>query len=234
MLGILDCFPPDELSINWNGTPVDGYIRFMEQASPGFDYQGYEITQGEYPDVPESCDAYLITGSPKGVYDNLLWIKWLKGFILECYQNAQKMVGICFGHQILAHTLGGWAGRAESGWGLGLIEFDLNDRKPWMIPTKTDRCALHFVHQDQVQRLPNNATLIGSSHHCPNLIFEIENRAFGIQGHPEFTTDMMLEIIAVMEKYISTEEHKKAQDSVKNGRPDNALFARWITNFLSE
>ena len=115
-IGILDAFPPEELNtVSWNDTPVDAYIRFIESVEAPFEYEGYRVAQGEFPESPEACDAYLITGSPRGVYDSQPWIADLEKFIQDCYQAGIKLVGICFGHQILAHALGGHAEKSEKG-----------------------------------------------------------------------------------------------------------------------
>ncbi len=230
-IGILDAFPSEEIKIQWHDTPLDAYIRFMELAAPGFDTCGYEITQGDYPQGPKSCDAYLITGSPKGVYDQDAWILWLKDFIRECFQSDKKLVGICFGHQILAEALGGRVCQSDKGWGLGLSPFDVITQKPWMNDHKVS-CQLHFVHQDQVEQLPPEAELLASNDFCPNLMFDINDQVLGIQGHPEFTRAMMFEIIESLDGRLPAQICQAAQVSLDQGTADNRLFAHWITNFL--
>ncbi len=71
------------------------------------------------------------------------------------------MVGICFGHQMLAHTLGGRVARSEKGIGFGLKSFDVTTKKVWMADA-LDQCALYFSHQDQVMQLPPDAELLAA------------------------------------------------------------------------
>jgi len=230
-LGILNAFPPEESIIDWQNTPTDAYIRFLELAKPQFEYQGYDVADGQFPDSVDVCDAYLITGSPKGVYDAYEWIAELGDFIREAYVAGKKLVGICFGHQILAHALGGHSQRSEKGWGLGLKEFDIYKKKDWMT-TDLSQSSLHFVHQDQVVQLPPGAELLGGNDFCPNLFFTIEDQVLGIQGHPEFTAEIMHEIIDARRDIFGPELCGSAASSIDEGIPDNQILAEWISNFL--
>ena len=117
-IGILNAFKREPSPIKWDSGPVDAYVRFLESAYVPFDFVEYPVTEGCFPAELDDCDAYLITGSLCGVYDSEVWIGELAGFIKSAYLAARKLVGICFGHQILAHALGGRAERSEKGWGL--------------------------------------------------------------------------------------------------------------------
>jgi len=152
-------------------------------------------------------------------------------FIRDAYQARKKLIGICFGHQILAHALGGHCEKSQKGWGLGLKTFNVDAQKTWMTHPYT-QCALYFVHQDQVVRLPPGAELLGGNIFCPNLFFTIEDRVLGIQGHPEFTIDMMRTILEVRKDFFGQQVYEKALSSLDSGEPDNQLFAQWIINFL--
>jgi GMP synthase-like glutamine amidotransferase len=230
-VGILNAIPPQRSGIDWGGSPVDAYIRFFESGGAGFDYAGYEVAQGEFPGSPNACDAYVITGSPKGVYDDDAWIATLAQFIRDSYQAGKKLVGICFGHQILAHALGGRAEKSDKGWGLGLNSFDITRTKPWMAG-KPEQCALYFSHQDQVTRLPPGAERLGGSEFCPNAFYVIGDQALGIQGHPEFTSRIMHDVLSIVVGHVGIEVYETAVNSMNNGTPDNQLVARWLVNFL--
>jgi GMP synthase-like glutamine amidotransferase len=230
-LGILNAFPPDENIIDWHGTPVDAYIRFLELVQPPFKYVGYDVAGGQFPDSVDACDAYLISGSPKGVYDAAEWIAELAAFIRDAYQAGKKLVGICFGHQILAHALGGHSERSEKGWDLGLKTFDISEQKSWMTPGLA-QCSLYFVHQDQVVRPPPGAELLGGNTFCPILFFSLDDRVLGIQAHPEFSIAMMQDVLASRKKSLGKQVYQAAMRSVDNGSPDNQLLARWVANFL--
>ena len=231
-LGILSAIPPEASQVNWNGTPVDVYIRFFKSVDPPFDYAGYEVTQGQFPDSPAECDAYVITGSLYGVYDTDEWIATLARFIRDSYQAGTKLVGICFGHQILAHALGGHAEKSEKGWGFGLKTFDIIRHRAWMTG-KPERCALYFVHQDQVIRLPPEAELLGGNAFCPNAFYTIDKRALGIQGHPEFSASIMQDLLALRKERLGPRVYEMAAHSLGSGTPDDQLVAQWMVNFLT-
>ena len=93
-IGILDTNPVSANSIDWNKTPFDTYVRFLEQAEPDFEYENYLIAEGEFPSSPDACDAYLITGSPKAVYESDAWLSELKVFIQDSYKAEKKLIGI--------------------------------------------------------------------------------------------------------------------------------------------
>jgi GMP synthase-like glutamine amidotransferase len=195
-----------------------------------FEYGFYTAVPGGQLPPLEAADAYLITGSPNGAYDPDLWIGELQAFIRRAYQEKKKLVGICFGHQVIAHSLGGRAEKAPNGWGLGLEQVELLEQRPWMDPPK-DTVFLHFVHQDQVTKLPPGARRLAGSDRCPVIIFTIAGRVLGIQGHPEYSSELMGELLAYLDDHdlVSTGEAFK---SLEQGRPDNQMVARWIANFL--
>jgi GMP synthase-like glutamine amidotransferase len=230
-LGILNAIPPEPGKVDWDKAPVDAYIRFLQSVDAPFTYAGYEVTQGELPASPQECDAYLITGSPRGVYDSDPWIADLSSFIRQAYAAGRKLVGICFGHQILAHALGGRATKAEVGWGLGLKQFQISADQPWM-KGQTGHCSLYFVHQDQVVELPPGAHLLAGNDFCPNVMYTIPGRVLGIQGHPEFTKEIMRDVLASKEGGIEPHLQQSGLQSLDAAEPDNQLLARWIVSFL--
>lgn len=230
-VGILNAIPPDLSQVNWGGTPVDAYIRFLKSAGGDFEYAGFEVAQGRLPASTDSCDAYVITGSSRGVYDDDEWIKNLSTFIREAYVTGKKLVGICFGHQILAHALGGRAEKSEKGWGLGLKSFTINQTRLWM-DGQPDKCALYFVHQDQVVRLPPGAELLGGNDFCPNAMYTIDGRVLGVQGHPEFSAAIMDDLLARKEGHVDEKVLSAAVASLGGGVPDSQAVGSWIVGFL--
>ena len=231
-LGILNAISSEESVVNWGGTPVDTYIRFFESVNAPFTYVGYPVTKGQFPASPDECDAYIITGSPKGVYDTGDWIAVLSQFIRESYLAGTKMVGICFGHQILAQALGGHAEKSEKGSGFGLKSFDITQPKAWM-NGKPDRCSLYFAHQDQVIKLPPEAELLGGNTFCPIALYEIDKRVLGVQGHPEFSIGIMQDLLPIFREKLEPSMYEASVRSLDNGTPDNQLVAQWLVNFIS-
>ncbi len=150
-----------------------------------FDLVVYDAVGGELPARPDECDAYLISGSAASVYEPETWIRDLESFVSRVVEDAVPIVGICFGHQVLATALGGVVEYSERGWGGGVHSMRVAQRRRWMDPP-LDEVALIMAHQDQVVALPDGATVLGSSAHCKNFLVEFTPTAIGIQGHPEF------------------------------------------------
>ena len=232
-IGLVDVLTSLDLDdVSWHSSPAGTYIAFLESAGVPFTYTVYDPRGGQLPALLDECDAYLITGSLNGAYDEEPWIADLIAFIRRGHDAGKKMVGICFGHQILAHALGGLSEKSEKGWGLGLNSFDITGEKPWMNGCP-DRCSLYFSHQDQVVQLPAGAERLGGSEFCENAFFVIGDQVLGIQGHPEFTYEIMHDLLNKPKETASSELLQSARQSLQNGRPDNELFAQWIVNFLN-
>ncbi|NCF69312.1 MAG: hypothetical protein GWP61_25450 [Chloroflexi bacterium] len=231
-VGILNAINPHESKVNWGGSPVDAYIRFLQSVDAPFEYEGYEAALGQLPASPFECEAYVITGSPRGAYDADPWIADLMQFIPEGIEAGQKFAGICFGHQVLAQALGGRVQKSEKGWGLGLKSLEINETKPWMNgQANGGSLSLYFAHQDQVQELPPGAELLGGSEFCPIGLYSIADQVFAVQGHPEFTLEIMQDILA--RKDSDDDVLEAAASSLNNGTPDGRLVAQWIVNFLA-
>ena len=80
----------------------------------------FDIEHGTYPDTVDECDGYIITGSKKSVYEDEPWIHRLRDYVGELHNAKAKLVGICFGHQMIALALGGSTEAADVGWGVGV------------------------------------------------------------------------------------------------------------------
>jgi GMP synthase-like glutamine amidotransferase len=213
-------------------TEPDLFTSFFRVVNAPFECQVFEITKGKYPVSPGAFDALIVSGSKKGVYDSDPWIADLSEFIRSCKLDRRKLVGICFGHQLIAHALGGSASKSEKGWGLGLREFDIAIQKPWMDPA-LNHCALYFSHQDQVIALPVGAELLGGSEFCPNALYCIGDQVLGIQGHPEISRSSMIQIIERRKEQVGSKIYRDALDSLNKGTPDAMAVARWMINFIS-
>ncbi len=230
-LGIISAIKAQESRIDWGGSPIEAYARFLKSAGASFEYTGYEAAHGQLPTTADAHDAYIITGSPSGAYDNDAWIAELKQFIRVGYEEKRKFVGICFGHQILAHSLGGHVEKSEKGWGLGLRTHTLQKVKPWMVGAP-GQVTLYFAHQDQVKHLPANAESLGGNAFCPVGMYTIADQVLGIQGHPEFTESHMRDVLKQRRLQGFVRDAEIAEATLQKGTPDGQIVGRWIVNFF--
>ena len=139
----------------------------------------WDVVDMDFPNSPQDADGWLITGSKHGAYNDLPFIAPLEDFIRRAYAASAPMVGICFGHQIIAQALGGRVEKFDKGWSVGATTYDWNGT-----PT-----TLNAWHEDQVVALPEGAERIASSDFCENAALIYPGRALTIQPHPEFKSD---------------------------------------------
>ncbi|MGE4570032.1 MAG: gamma-glutamyl-gamma-aminobutyrate hydrolase family protein [Gammaproteobacteria bacterium] len=186
---------PDEL-IDTYGSYAEMFVALLSGNEYAFEFRTYEACDGEFPQVINECDGWIITGSKHGVYELHPWISTLSQLITEIYHNKLPLVGICFGHQIIAQALGGLVQKSNKGWGIGLDTYQLNNKASWM-SNLGDDITLNIIHQDQVVEPPKDAVIYASSDFCENAGFYIDNSVLTIQAHPEFLVDFTAEILAL-------------------------------------
>ncbi|MCF4097503.1 glutamine amidotransferase-related protein [Maritalea mediterranea] len=159
----------------------------LKQAGGEFDFRVISVVENEPLPPLDDVEALLITGSSHGVYDPLPWIDPLKTFIRAAYEQHIPMVGICFGHQIMAEALGGHAGKSEKGWGLGRHAYRL-ENLPEIFGVEAQDVHITASHQDQVLSPPAQAEIIARSDFTPNAgLFYPDGPAISVQPHPEFS-----------------------------------------------
>jgi GMP synthase-like glutamine amidotransferase len=192
-------------------------------------FSTYRVREGELPE-PAACDAYVITGSRHSVYEDHPWIVELAEFVGNTMAGGQKIVGICFGHQLIAHYFGGRTEPASVGWGVGVHGVEIVSRERWMDPHQGSVSMLSS-HKDQVVALPRGARRVASSAFCPNAAFAIGDVVMTWQGHPEFEKDYAETLMRRREALLGPETLAAGLASLDN-EIDRALLARWILNFI--
>ena len=214
--------PPGGLADRFGDYPA----MFERLLGDGFEIERFDVQAGELPD-PASHDAVLITGSPAGVYDDFPWIAPLKDFIRAAKDS--RMVGVCFGHQIMAEALGGQVVKSDKGWGAGLHRYSVVAREPWM--DGAGDIAVPASHQDQVVVQPPNTEVVAASDFTPYAALQWTDRpAISFQFHPEFSPDFAKALIA--ERYDRVPDPDTAIASL-DAPNDRARVAQWIRNFLN-
>jgi GMP synthase-like glutamine amidotransferase len=213
-----------------------GYGRMFEQLlvqQPlAVEFQVYNVLQGDYPPEQERYDAYLVTGSKADSFGSDPWITALKTFLLERYQNGDKLLGICFGHQLLALLLGGKSERATQGWGIGTHCYRMAAQPSWMQPA-LDELTLLISHQDQVTALPDNATVLASSAFCPIAAYYIDDQVLCFQGHPEFIHDYTRALLEILQESVGERRYQQGVASLQQAQQGSTV-AHWIMRFVAQ
>ncbi len=202
-------------------------------------YRYYQVKQGQLPGLVDECDAYLITGSKAGVYDCDPWISLLQTWIVEFHQRGAKLIGICFGHQLLAHSLGGLAAKSDKGWGVGVHSTVLLSEEGRKVSqenthhnySKPTHLSLLYSHQDQVQKLPPSAQLLASSDFCPYAAFRMADQVLSYQGHPEFTPEYLQRLLLRRKQAIGKERYADAMASLTQAT-DEQKVGQQLLDFI--
>ena len=194
-----------------------------------FQIRVYELTLNCFPQAIAECDAYLITGSRFGAYEEVPWIVRLKEFIKNLHATKVKLIGICFGHQVIAAALGGKVVQSEQGWGMGVHEYGVSGNG---LTTETSGFNLLCSHRDQVVVAPDSAEVYLSSSFCPNAGMVIGEHILTLQGHPEFSKDFVEHLCWARKEELG-ERFDTVMDSLADATDEEAV-ARLLISFLND
>jgi GMP synthase-like glutamine amidotransferase len=151
-----------------------------------FTFQTWSVVDMEFPTDPSDADGWLVSGSKHGAYEDHAFIPPLEDLIRDIVAKERPLIGVCFGHQIIAQALGGKVEKFENGWAVGHQTYNIGG----------EDFALNAWHQDQVTQLPETAERVGSSSFCENAMLHYKGKALTIQPHPEFDSrvvDILIE-----------------------------------------
>ena len=208
------------------------FIRLL-QADPSVSFSVWDVEEGCHPSESEidAVDGFIITGSKSSVYDDKQWIRDLEALIQRLHAERKKMVGICFGHQIIAKALGGEVSKSDKGWGVGIHTYDL-DKAPFA-GADDGQLKLVVSHQDQVHELPPGARNVVSNAHCENAGFVIGDHIFTLQGHPEFIDEYSEVIMALRYDMIGADRVAEGRASLQQHDHEGDRVASWMLSFLA-
>ncbi|KAK1420926.1 hypothetical protein QVD17_22896 [Tagetes erecta] len=204
----------------------------------------YRVVDGEFPNMHEveRYDGFVVSGSPYDAYGDDDWILELSCLLQTLYSLQKKVLGICFGHQVLCRALGGKVGKSDSGWDIGLRKVNIvKDLSPCsflqtLLQVQTSPAMLTIIqcHQDQVWELPAGAKVIAFSDKTGVEMFTIGNHILGIQGHPEYSKDILNNLIdrLLYQDSIQIEVAKDARSRLENAEADTKLWQDICKAFL--
>jgi GMP synthase-like glutamine amidotransferase len=161
------------------------------------------------------------------VYDDLPWIAPLKDF-LRAAKGKAKLVGICFGHQIIAEAFGGRVEKSERGWGVGLQTLELCGAAPFVGPER--EVSVPASHQDQIVVQPPATRVIAASAFSPfGVLAYADQPALSMQFHPEFSPEFAKALIGCRREKLPEPDAAAASLDRPN---DRDVVAGWIRRFL--
>jgi GMP synthase-like glutamine amidotransferase len=224
-LAILETGAPPGPLVERFGRYPEMFSRLLGEDVP---FESYDVAASILPADPGDHGAYLITGSAAGVYEPLPWIEELKAF-LRAAKGRAKLVGICFGHQVMAEAFGGHVEKVDKGWGVGLHTYPIVRREPWM--DDVPAVSIPASHQDQVVMPPPRTEILASSVFTPYAgLAWTDQPAVSFQFHPEFSPDYAKALIETRRDRLPDPDAAIASLDRAN---DNARVGAWIRNFLT-
>lgn len=209
----------------------DDMIKHMfESAKADLDFQVFNAQQPEYPEKIDDFDFFITTGSKSGAYEGDNWIKQLIRFVQMLDEQRKKLIGICFGHQIIAMARHGMVEKSSKGWGVGVATTRIIARPGWM-KAPPDELNIIVSHQDQITQLPADTLVIASNDFCPYFVVQWGEHFLSIQGHPEWQRDYSKALMSLRRDMLGTERFESGIASLDT-EPDNELFTQWILDFV--
>jgi len=203
----------------------------LSAADAGLRFETVSLVEGEALPDADACEGVLITGSPAGVYDATPWMEPLRRFVRAAFAVETPMVGVCFGHQIIADAMGGDVRKSEKGWGVGRHTYEVLQHRPWMAGAGAS-VSLAVSHQDQVITPPEGAVTLARSAHTEHaMLAYTQAPVMSLQGHPEFEDDFVAALYAARRGRLSDAQVDGAIASLGRAH-DNARVGQWMASFL--
>lgn len=211
--------------------PHDGekFTALLSPLRPGWRFRSFQVWQDAFPDSPQACDGWVISGSPASVLDGHGWIDRLLAFIREAHAQAAPMIGCCFGHQAMAAALGGQVERGPR-WSLGRRSTRWLARAAWMDPPM-GATTLYAAHKDHVTALPAGAVRIGEAEDCTNAAFAVGGHMMTTQYHPEMPSGFLIEMCDELEGHAPADVLAAARQDFAHPAQGRE-FGGWMCRFL--
>ena len=214
-----------------HGSFPDMFERMVRAEDPSAEVEVVSIPSGDALPDPDKVEAILITGAAAGVYDGLDWIAPLEDFVRTAHANNTPMVGVCFGHQLIAQALGGTVRKSERGWGIGRHVYRVAQDNGVV---DGEEVAIACSHQDQVIEAPRDAQTILSSDFTPHAgLLYANGTTLSVQPHPEFDVEFAQVCCELRDGKAPDDVVATARDSLAQPL-DNAKLGGAITRFLAK
>ncbi len=229
-IGLLQCDHVADDLIDINGDYQDMFSDLVHTQDNDIEMSIYDLTADQFPVDLHACDGYIITGSQFSAYDDITWIHKAKSLIQNLFDAKIPTIGICFGHQLIAESLGGKVEKSSKGWGIGVQHWELTNKQEWMADKPLDDLSLLASHQDQVVELPEDSNVIASSDFCPIAGFQTGSM-LTFQGHPEFSKKYNEALFTKRIERIGDKTVEKAKATIKE-EIDSDTVGAWMVEFI--
>jgi GMP synthase-like glutamine amidotransferase len=225
---------------NLDAAVADTYVSYgamtekmFAAAGTRWQFERFNTTRQEYPDSFDAYDAVLLTGSRADSFSDEPWVQALRACVADLLRQRKPLLGICFGHQLIALCMGAEVGRAPQGWGMGRMTYDWCGPEPLKSEPAGSAPTLSLLasHQDQVLTLPTGATLLARSDFCPVAAYRVDDHVLCVQPHPEFVEDYSAYLLEKRRALVGEERHAIARAGLAQGH-DGLDVARFMQAFV--
>ncbi|MFT7337972.1 MAG: GMP synthase (glutamine-hydrolyzing) [Marinobacter maritimus] len=204
---------------------------FVRGLSLRFDITVLNTVAGELPGDPTDWDGVVVTGSPAMVSDREPWSENAALWLTRVVDKAVPLLGVCYGHQLLAHALGGEVGYHPGGRESGTHRVELlnSAKDDPLFRGMPDSFRAQLTHKQTVLSLPQGAVLLGRNEFEPHQAFRVGKYAWGVQFHPEFTDAIMRAYLGVQAPDLEREgfDSQAMIDSVVRAPEASGLLERF-------
>lgn len=206
--------------------PLGDYAQMIHRmlGNRDYEYVTWNVVDGVFPDSVDDADGWLVTGSKHGAYEDLPWIPKLEDLIRDINKAGSPLVGICFGHQVIAKALGGKVIKFPEGWALGLQDYDFEG----------ETLPLNAWHQDQVVERPEGARVVASNDFCENAALAYGDHIFTVQAHPEFEAEAIEGLIEFRGSAIEDKSLLEQATNNLSKKAANDVLAEKIANVFDK
>lgn len=204
---------------------------FLRGLSPELDITVLNAEAGELPGDPTDWDGIVVTGSPAMVSDQEPWSEKAAEWLAQAVDQAVPVLGVCYGHQLLAHALDGEVGYHPKGRESGTqrVELLASAQDDPLFGGMPSIFNAQLTHKQSVLRLPPGAVLLGHNEFEPHQAFRVGKCAWGVQFHPEFSDAVMRAYLGVQAPDLESEgfDSQAMIDSVTRAPEASGLLERF-------
>lgn len=215
-------------------------IAGLRPQRPGWTYRVWQACDGELPPGDDAARAWVITGSVASVNDEAPWMLALEERVRARHVQRLPTAGICFGHQLIAKSLGGRVGPSPGGWRLGVATTHFNtpsnplhgaaEAPAWMQPPRA-ALRLFALHEEQVLQPPSAARVLGGDDFTPHAALQLGEHIFTTQYHPELSREFVLALLDAFGDEWPADLVARAREQFVQP-VDAELFMGWLARFL--